>query len=322
MAHSKYTAASGAINPAEAAKPSDANLGQLTWENGGNAIKKASLRCHYVHVTGPEATALMNQEHVYLMKLMHQNHVYQRKSFNCKPAGNDDKFEVDLSFLHPVSELIITIRKVDEMGPDVNNGIALGTGAKAAKNTAMVKNYFAYQGGNKDPNMETWPNSIEETGSSSAGKPTYFKTTTFKLTLNGQSRHLDGSGIDRDYLMDRLMPMLHSNTDTCIENIARSSLSAGGSGSTEAMNRSKDWEAYARCKDRKEIYVVPFSLAPEGANPAGSVNFSKVSHARLEGGLTAFSPSGDSNEDLQIDVYGVYYNWLAIKDGRALTSFS
>eukprot|EP00964_Phaeocystis_antarctica_P005487 scaffold3001_cov104-Phaeocystis_antarctica.AAC.1 len=35
------------------------------------AIEAAQLRCHYVHVTGPEATTLMNKEHVRLMKLWH-----------------------------------------------------------------------------------------------------------------------------------------------------------------------------------------------------------------------------------------------------------
>ncbi len=348
MAHSRYKAVDGkligvatataaqitaALGATTSAVPTDAALNTIVWDNG-NAIKKASLRCHYVHVTGPEATALMNQEHVYLMKLMHQNHVYTRKSFSCKAVdsngvGNLDKFEVDLSFLHPVSELIITIRKVDEMGADTSNAVGIGTGGKAAKNTAAVKNYFAYQGGNRDPNMESWPNMLETT-STTASTPTRFKTTNFKLTLNGQSRHLDGSGIDRDYLMDRLMPMLHSNTDTCIENVARSVIPFGGLGQDglggKKVSRVKDWEAFARCKDRKEIYVMPFSLAPEGANPSGSVNFSKVSHARLEVGLDCIADSQTGStavtEDLQIDVYGVYYNWLAIKDGRALTSFS
>ena len=79
--------------------------------------------------------------------------------------------------------------------------------------------------------------------------------------------------------------------------------------------------------DRKEIYVYPFALNPEGANPSGSVNFSKVSHARLEIGVDGFAPgfasASDTCEDaFVIDVYGVYYNWLAIKDGRALTSFA
>ena len=45
----------------------------------------------------------------------------------------------------------------------------------------------------------------------SAQVPTHLLTTSFNLRLNGQSRHLDGDGIDRDYLMNRLMPMLHSN---------------------------------------------------------------------------------------------------------------
>lgn len=76
--------------------------------------------------------------------------------------------------------------------------------------------------------------------------------------------------------------------------------------------------------DRKEIYVFPFSLNPEGANPAGAVNFSKVSHAKLDLTALAHNPANSTETECeyQVDVYGVYYNWLAIKDGRALTSFA
>ena len=77
--------------------------------------------------------------------------------------------------------------------------------------------------------------------------------------------------------------------------------------------------------DRKEIYVYPFALNPEGANPSGSVNFSKVSHAKLSIAVDGFAPSAttaDVDDWYQVDVYGLFYNWLAIKDGRALLSFA
>lgn len=98
-----------------------------------------------------------------------------------------------------------------------------------------------------------------------------------------------------------------------------------------------DWKMLQEMTDRKEIYVYPFALNPEGANPSGSVNFSKVSHAKLsinvEGLLTDLgdqeagqtnnlSDASSADEEFQVDVYGVFYNWLAIKDGRALTSFA
>jgi len=59
------------------------------------------------------------------------------------------------------------------------------------------------------------------------------KVKDFKLSLNGQERHpsLAGTGISREYLMDRLMPMLHSNTsDTFIEaGMSDPSTNGGGS---------------------------------------------------------------------------------------------
>ena len=71
-------------------------------------------------------------------------------------------------------------------------------------------------------------------------------------------------------------------------------------------------------------------------NPSGAVNFSKVSHAKLRIDYDAIRGAGTYNagtdgagsyvdatqaEEYVVDVYGVYFNWLQIKDGRALTSF-
>ena len=318
----------GIIDPATKATPA----GTPTFTNGVfNGTKGCYLRCHYIHVTGPEATALMNREHVRLMKLWNGNEVSKQFSIDCSLAGKPQTLDIDLSFLHPVTELIITIRKVVDMGSQIDNNFAIGAASlkKAAANTASTKNYFAYHGGGKDPNPESWPNRVEEQGTSEAAKPTYLKTTTFQLKLNGQSRHLDGQGIDRDYLMNRLMPMLHSNTGDDFAQIAASSVHTGVGQLNEAEKPppESDFTALSQLKDRKEIYVYPFSLNPEGANPSGSVNFSKVSHAKLSIGVLGFAPSAGSSpasvsDEYQVDVYGVYYNWLAIKDGRALTSFA
>ena len=40
------------------------------------------------------------------------------------------------------------------------------------------------------------------------------KVDGFKLTLNGQERHPSLTNLSRKYLMERLMPLLHSNTST------------------------------------------------------------------------------------------------------------
>ena len=322
MCHGKYASLASVISAAVA--PADANLANIKFK-GGNAFssdKGCFLRCHYVHVTGPESTALMSREHVRLMKLWHGNEVSKQFTISCSAAGAKSTLDIDLSFLHPVQELVITIRKVSDMGSDTANAVAIGAAAsepKAAKNTAQTKNYFAYHGGGKDPNPDSWPNCVEENGTSLASKPTYLKTKTFGLKLNGQSRHLDGSGIDRDYLMNRLIPMLHSNTSENYSQIADSSLVTN---TTSVALPSADFRALAEIKDRKEIYVYPFALNPEGHNPSGSVNFSKVSHAKLSIEVEGYAPSGACSDDYQVDVYGVYYNWLAIKDGRALTSFA
>lgn len=336
MCHGKYTVASGANKVTATTAAADAELSSLTFSNG-KALKSCVLRCHYIHVTGPEATALMNREHVRLMKLWHGNQVTKQFQINCKAAdsttgaGEPGVLDIDLSFLHPVQELIITIRKVSDMGSQKANQIAPGAAAssgKIAANTAMVKNYFAYHGGGKEPNVEAYEKYVEEsdTNGTDVAKSTFLKTKSFTLKLNGQTRHLDGKGIDRDYLMNRLMPMLHSNTSNDYELVSATSLhkGVGTYDSATAPSPLSDLEMLSQLKDRKEIYVYPFALNPEGANPSGSVNFSKVSHAKLSIAVEGFAPSSSStiSDDFQVDVYGVYYNWLAIKDGRALTSFA
>ena len=275
------------------------------------AIEAAQLRCHYVHVTGPEATTLMNKEHVRLMKLWH----HQPTTFkvNHTAAGKDSSFEINLGFLHPVQELIITVRKRGNM----TSSTEPGTIPNLVDQGATTKNYFAYEGGGSDPNIESHLNKIKAHGTHQAtdgDTANYLDVKNFKLSLNGQERHpsLAGTGIERGYLMDRLMPMLHSNTSEAF---------------TSASVTDAGHDASATCAhlgemlDRKEIYVYPFALNPEGANPSGAVNFSKVSHAKLTIDYTAFLGAATADEEYVVDVYGVYFNWLQIKDGRALTSF-
>ena len=305
----------GSGSVTSAAPKNDANDPPVP--TSGNWFKRCQLRCHYIHVTGPEATSLMNKEHVRLMKLMDStNHLSKQFAIKCSTKGTNQKLAMDLNFLHPVQEIIITIRKVAEMGSAVSNSTAPGTGdGKLELSTGGIKNYFAYHGGGRDPNYENYTISVDTLDPvAQVRQPTYLKTTAFQLKLNGQSRHLDGQGISRDYLMNRLMPMIHSAArEDYVQVSQHSSL--------------EEFEMLSELMDRKEIYVYPFALNPEGANPSGSVNFSKVSHARLEIDVDGFAPglsaaTVEVSDDYIVDVYGMYFNWLAIKDGRALTSFA
>ena len=288
-----------------------------------SGLKKAELRCHYIHVTGPEATTLMNKEHVRLLKLWHhQPHTFTVKAGAVSTPSTvvpptKGRFSMDLSFLHPVQELIITVRKTSNM----TSSLELPLKVNDTDQKATCKNYFAYEGSGKDPNIESHLNKVPQRAHGieplSAPCVNTLTVTDFKLSLNGQERHpsLASTGISRDYLMDRIMPMLHSNTS---DNFIEAGVTDPG------FDGSATFAHLGEMLDRKEIYVYPFALNPEGANPSGAVNFSKVSHAKLDIGYLAErfdgGAAGDS-EEYVVDVYGVYFNWLQIKDGRALTSF-
>jgi hypothetical protein len=77
--------------------------------------------------------------------------------------------------------------------------------------------------------------------------------------------------------------------------------------------------------DSKAIFVYPLCIDGESDNPSGFVNFSKVSHAKFSFDMTGFSgntQSADVEFYIGLYGYGVSYNWLQIRDGRALVSFA
>lgn len=263
------------------------------FDNGGFVSSSAKLRCHYVHVTGPEATILMNKEHVRLLKLWHTpNH----KIIHDLAAGKTNS--LDLSFLHPVTTLIITLRRNEELDNGTSSKGDDNTDYSSGMPESAVKGYFNYHGDGRAPRL---------------GMPGILcELENISLTINGQERHPSlASGIDTYYLKNRLMPMLHSNTS----DVEKTKVYLAGNHYVGNLNNEE------ALNGAKNIFVFPFSLAPEGTNPSGAVNFSKVSHAKLN--LKWKSADGwNTSNNLRIDVHAIYYNWLQIKDGRALLSFA
>jgi hypothetical protein len=291
----------------------NAQLETLTFPNS-NAFAKCKLRMHYYHVTGPEATTIMNQEHVRLLTQWDGNRATHTKIIAGTETG---KFTVPLSFLHSVKELVITIRKTSEMSSSTTTAIDIGTPDQGAR----AKNYFAYQGGGSDPNPEKRRNDGNGVGSSNSivTTPTgpangSILVKNFKLILNGQSQHLDGQGLDREYLINQIMPTLHSNVGEEYKHLKHQT------GMSEAYATDQRLrETLSELHDRKEIYVYPLALAPESAGPSGSVDYTKVASSSLE--ISYEGTSAGVSDEYQVDVYGLHYNWLAIKDGRSLLSF-
>ena len=287
-------------------------------------MKTSKLRCHYIHVTGPEATFLMNKEQVRLMQpWAHKDFI---KKLSCKSSSHvAEKIQLDLPFMHPVKELIIVIRKASEIGSTWDTTPAPATQDQGSR----TRNRFAFHGGNKDPNPESTMNCYK--AGSDAATSAYLEVLGFQVKLNSNSRHPDleawtsvpESGtndlsssmqLDRQYLMERLQPMYHTNSKAPFAQL--------GSSASDSQTQ-KDFSALSEMFDRKEIYCFPFSISPESTQPAGAVNFSKVHNATLEIQLVPkIQAGGPTDVDFQIDVYALHYNWLMIKDGAATMSFS
>jgi len=293
-----------------------------------NPIKDLKLRCHYVHVTGPEAQLLMNKEHVRLLKLWQ----HQSKSFT--DCANKSKFDLDLSLLHPCSTLIVTIRREEDVAnSDIDSC------------DAAQKGFFFYHGDGTNPNYDraqsllggvTVTGTDQGVGDNATSRNTV-KVQSIELSLNGQERHPGlPKGIESEFIRSRLIPGLHSNSNAYQKQIT--AMGVHGTGLTEdaqafsAQAEGSDLAKYG-LQGSKNIFVYPFSLNPEGGNPAGAVNFSKVSHAKLSihldppTGVMGTQNVADINNsrggtNYRVDVYALYYNWLQIKDGRALLSFA
>jgi len=117
-------------------------------------FKHFRLRCHYYSLSGPEATALASKEQVRLIE--EWQHVREMKTFKCTASGTAHKVDIDLNFLHPVKELIFTLRRTSEMTPDVTTLVDNGT----LKRGPTGKNYFAFHGdATGDPNIDGISNS-------------------------------------------------------------------------------------------------------------------------------------------------------------------
>tara|TARA_B100001996_G_scaffold176487_2_gene134764 strand:+ start:271 stop:1890 length:1620 start_codon:yes stop_codon:yes gene_type:complete len=268
-----------------------------TVATNGEFVTDIKLRCTYVHLTGPEAALQMNKEHVRLMR--------QWKNLNfTKSIGEktDFNWQVDLSFLHPVSFLVITFRKTDH----------IDQADEAATAVAAEKGYFQYYGDGRVPTLD------HEAGNATTAKDN-LKLNSISLTLNGQERHpgLTANKLDNHYLKYRVLPQLFSSSDHSEELLEQHQ-------STEATDTAARAELQSHRHEllgAKNVYVYPFCIHPEGANPSGSVNFSKVSHAKLSCNVD-ITAATDTTPEWRMDVYAVGYNWLQIKDGRGLLSFA
>lgn len=269
-----------------------------TW--AGEPVDDIKLRCTYVHLTGPEAALHMNKEHVRLMRQ------WKNLNFTKSLSTGSTTWPVDLSFLHPVSFLVITLRKTNQ----IDNTTASASAGQPADGVSE-KGYFNYYGDGRNPLLD-WKSGAETTTAKDN-----VNIKNISLTLNGQERHpgISGNKLDHHYLKHRVMPQLFSSGDFSAEALAHSTVSVNN----DQILRHEVESHRHELLGAKAIYVYPFCLNPEGANPSGSVNFSKVSHAKL---TVELDVAVNAATEFRMDVYAVGYNWLQLKDGRGLLSFA
>jgi len=285
-------------------------------------FKHFRLRCHYYSLSGPEATALASKEQVRLIE--EWQHVREMKTFKCTENGTPHKVDIDLNFLHPVKELIFTLRRTSEMTPDVTTIVDNAT----LKRGPSGKNYFAFHGdATGDPNVDGVSNSrMGHIGGTKRQWAVHLDVNNIKLRLNGTERHnAINDGVSRDYLKDMVVGRQRSVFGNNDHNKTKYNMlhSSNQSGTVSSLRIDRAMSQMEHAHDDKSIFVYPLCINPEGDHPSGSVNFSKVSHAKLSFDVSALSGKDHATDaEFYIDVWAVSYNWLQIRDGRALVSFA
>ena len=117
---------------------------------------------------------------------------------------------------------------------------------------------------------------------------------SMELELNGNKTH--PVAVERDYLVKRLMAQAH----TC-----------GYS------------DGFVKDGGTEEIYALHFGLSPESLNPSGHLNFTKASNPKLILNLKKGPASSHTltDDQVHVDIYANYYNWIIMDQGRAHLAF-
>ena len=291
------------------------------WNSSKHPAFDAKLRCEYVLLPPEEEAHHRAKEHVRLNKEWQENATlgtYQLQ-VPCGVDGYSEKFSIELNLYHQISELVFVIRKVSDIGSTTQiNGVSVID----ADQGALTRNRFAFHGrGRRDPNPESAKNRIKhykgkETGAAWAGDDVFVEVENIDLKLNNQSRHptLPDNKLDMDYLYERVLPRLYSSTSGGFEQTSDTSQS-----NATSLDHNDDMHALKTLRERKNIFVLPFSILPESTNPAGHLNMDKVTKAQLQFDLRGFDAragASDKKHGFTLDVWGLTYNWLKLTDGR------
>jgi len=284
-------------------------------EFSGGPIKQCKLRIHEIMTTAKEAVVHQNTPQVRLIKQWQQEDFVFK--VDKRPFGTTTplQWKMEFHFLLPITEILMVIRKNTEMSSstEMNNApIKVDQGA-------TCKNRFAFHGGPREPNIEAHQSkilldSVEHVPIHDASNRLQFKSV--KLNLNQQTVHANlHQGLSREYMLDRLLPFLHSNT---------SSTHSGLANEDSGHHTSMLLQQLGELNDRKEIYCFPFAYQPESANPSGSLNMSKVVHKSLTLELdhTWMAGQDDDSETYTVSVFGINFNWLQMANGTAHTTFT
>ena len=290
------------------------------------------LRTHQVHLQGAEANSLASADLSRLMTLWtpphactvnHAVHTYGVDQLTGKPhwdpAKNTQKLTINLPFLHPVKELIITIRKRSECAPRTATPSHFARFGSDLNHPLAARNYFGYCGANRVSNMDSLCNSVIHAHGMAAS---WIDLKTVQLKINGRNCHSTGDygRIDRSYLQERLMQMQHSNSTTDYWRAVDKHVDVSENES------SHDLQMLAGSLDRKDIFTFPIAMYPEDHNPSGAINMSRCSVKQLELTFAAWNNVSKPNDflvdDYQFDVYAQYCNWLDFKNLSASLVFS
>jgi hypothetical protein len=220
------------------------------------------------------------------------------------------KLSVELPFLHPISELIFIIRRQKEMGTSTDPAMK----PEDHDQGSQSKNRFALHGGGnkREPNLDHGARCYSDQADKYAS--TTIDLKSINVRLNGSSRHPDfqgvstvsGQAIDRHYLQHRLMPMLHSNTGTLMQDVF-----SGHTDGKHQVNMSK----YTGTVNLSDYTMIPKDTTAASI-ALGTVPGALVGDARtlLQSGNGTTAPiTGTSSQTVDVSDFNKY-NFEALSE--------
>jgi hypothetical protein len=253
----------------------------------------AAVYVDYIYMDVEERRRMAQESHEYLI---------EQVQFNEDKGLSSASNRVDLTFNHPVKELIWVVQ------PERFTNCKIDNKANAAADTYGVPRprpsgvSYSTGGGRLAPFTYTYPS---QAGTDAADQTPVQPIFEQWIQFNGQDR------LDKRYgnYYNRVQPYQHHSGSMVPAGFYNTPVVTGGDTVTP--------------KKQDAIYCYSFALKPEEHQPSGTCNFSRIDTATIVMQMSgAYVVDESTDNSWNVRVYAINYNVLRVMSGMAGLSYS